>query len=352
MQNSTMDKPHSPFFSVIIPTRNRPDMFAAALQSVMMQDFEEKEIIIVDDGSDDADLAQYDEIFAQYNVASANHAPITVSRLMRRAAGHGPSFVRNHGVSLAQGQYVCFLDDDDYWTDPTYLRQAHQSLATKQGVDLYYSNQAAYYQDGTRCEDTIWIEDLIEKRQYYPTEDRQVYETSAADLLQSGGFAHLNCSIFRRDFFISIGGMDEHIRYESDRDLYLRAIDQAQNILYDPHIYSWHNIPDHTQKNNTSTRVSILEKKVFQLRTYNKGILYGRHPEVIASCRHGKSIQLKVIAEELAQQGDYPKAFAYAWQALADGFNVKWLAYTVYLGIRKCVPTKKAIPIGEGGTAK
>ncbi|MEM9836104.1 MAG: glycosyltransferase [Bacteroidota bacterium] len=90
-----------PFFSVIIPTYNRPDRLAVAVQSVVHQTFTDWELIVVDDGStpplDRASLPLDDRI----QLISKTNA--------------GPGAARRYGVAQARGRYFCFLDDDDYF---------------------------------------------------------------------------------------------------------------------------------------------------------------------------------------------------------------------------------------------
>jgi hypothetical protein len=161
-------------------------------------------------------------------------------------------------------------------------------------------------------------------------------------LLKSNGFGHLNCSIFLRSFYFSIGGMDESIRYENDREVYIRAIDRAEHILYSTRHISRHNIPDVSKKQNMSTIASHIEKKLYQIRVYDKGVCMGTKPEIKRHCKIGKTYELKHISDILAEQGDYPEAFFYAREALMIGFNIRWLLYTLYLGARSLFSTSRA----------
>ena len=108
----------------------------------------------------------------------------------------------------------------------------------------YYSNQEAFFSDGSKQTNNVWIEDLSNQTANLPKDENGSYQVSAEFLLKSGGFAHLNCSIVRTQLYLSIKGMDENIRYECDRDIYLRVLDSAQNILYNPVCVSKHHIPD------------------------------------------------------------------------------------------------------------
>ncbi len=317
-----------PFFSIIIPTRNRPVWFRRALDSVLAQDCAAKEVIAVVDGSDEEYLQRYRELEASLPAVQFQYLP-------HRPAGHGQSYSMNVGAALARGQYLCFLDDDDEWTDATYLSAARTNIeAGGGGAQMHFSNQKAYYADDEPQTQPVWLEDLVELVTPEQAVATDCYRVDAALLLRSGGFAHLNCSIFRREFYAAINGMDESIRYENDRDVYIRAIDAADNILYNRRVVSRHNIPDVNKKDNMSTVGSDLDKKLYQMRVYDKGISHCRQRCVLDYCRRGKTYELKHMATILAGRGHYAAATYYAREALLVNFNLRWLGYTLFLGMK------------------
>ncbi len=320
---ASMDK--APFFSIIISTRNRPDLFQTALHSVLDQSFGSREIIIVIDGSTEINLAQYRELKKQ-------NPGVIFLELEHRDDGHGQSYAMNYGVYKSSGQYLCFLDDDDQWIDDGYLDRLFESIMASGGsVDVHYSNQKAVFSDGTTQQESVWIQDLIPKVKAKDRNHEDCYLVDAAFLLSSGGFAHLNCSVLNREFFNLLGGMDESIRYENDRDIYIRSIDAARSILYSSRFMSLHNIPDPSKKTNMSTISSEIDKKLYQLRVYDKGISLSKKPSVVRFCCRAKVYELKRAAEILAKSRQYPSAAHYAKEALLIGFNLRWLAYTLYL---------------------
>lgn len=326
-----MEKSNDIFFSIIIPTRNRPELFLLALKSVLTQSFGNKEIIIVNDGSTDEFLAQYKTLEDQYPGVLFNY-------LIHRPNGHGQSYSMNYGADQATGQYLCFLDDDDYWTDNNYLQKAFDHLSSYENkTDLYYSNQKAFFSNGKQQTNNVWIEDLIKTAPKNAKAFKDVFIVNIPFLLTSGGFAHLNCSIFRKKFYQSIKGMDEGIRYECDRDLYIRSIDQAEQILYNPDFMSKHHIPDAKKGDNMSTMISTYQKKIFQLNVYEKSILLAKKQEVRDFCKKSKGYELKHIAEELYKAERYRDASYYARQALGASPTVKWLIYTIYISIKSVI---------------
>lgn len=97
----------TPAVSIILPTYNRADTLPRALDSVFAQQFEDWELVVVDDGStdDSADLV-------------AGHRDPRI-RLIRQTNA-GTYVARNRGLEAAQGRWITFLDSDDAW-QPHYL---------------------------------------------------------------------------------------------------------------------------------------------------------------------------------------------------------------------------------------
>jgi glycosyltransferase involved in cell wall biosynthesis len=104
-------KPETVCVSVIIPTRNRPELVVKAVASALRQDFESLEVIVVIDGED-----------AQTRVALGSFvdARLRVIDLPIRVGG---AEARNAGVQAARGEWVAFLDDDDEWLPHKLSRQ-------------------------------------------------------------------------------------------------------------------------------------------------------------------------------------------------------------------------------------
>ncbi|MFC1826131.1 glycosyltransferase family 2 protein [Thermodesulfobacteriota bacterium] len=119
--------------SVIIPTYNRALMLKEAIDSVLAQDFQDFELIVVDDGSTD----QTSEILNAYR------EDITVLHQHNQ----GVSSARNAGVTAASGSLVAFLDSDDLWL-PRKL--SHQ-------IDFFIANPEAQI-----CQtEEIWIRNNV-----------------------------------------------------------------------------------------------------------------------------------------------------------------------------------------------
>jgi glycosyltransferase involved in cell wall biosynthesis len=320
-----------PFFSVIIATRNRPAPFRQALESVLAQSWSDIEIIVVNDGSVAEHQPEYDSI-----LRAVEPRPVRSLALIPRPKGHGGSYARNFGASEANAPYLCFLDDDDCWIDRDHLGRARAIIADSTvPVDLYMTNQSAFLRN-ERQPGPIWIEDLqtilagFDNRLDY----HGAYTVNVDELLQSHGFCHLNTMIVRRQLYQKIGGMEETIRWEEDRDLYLRLIDQANVMKYAPFTVARHNIPDFTKAESMTTMLSDLERRVFQLTVLNRALYLARHPAIRAHARRHKGYTLKRITQSLATARRYTEAAHYAREALRIGPTAKWAGYTAWVTLR------------------
>ena len=90
-------------FSVIIPLYNKEKYVKETIESVLSQDFEDYEIIVVDDGSTDSSYKIVEKL---------NNKKI----LLFKKKNSGVSDTRNYGIKKANGEYICFLDADDKWS--------------------------------------------------------------------------------------------------------------------------------------------------------------------------------------------------------------------------------------------
>jgi hypothetical protein len=323
-----------PLFSVILATRNRSGLFATALQSVVEQRFRDFEIIVVNDGSTAAHAPRYQEL-----VATAP-ADIQMLDLVPTERGQGQGFALNFGAARARGAYLCFLDDDDQWTDPEHLGRVAGVIAANAGLpDLILANQRAF-RNGTPVAGVVWIEDL-EERLHRPPGGDGAYTVTPAELLGCQAHCHLNTTIVSRRFFLELGGIDEGQRYETDRDFFLRAVDKAKVIKYLPVTVSRHNIPDPAAKENMSTIEPELVKRLHQLRVFDSAVLFSQRRELRHYAMRQRAYTLKHIATEAARLGELDTALYYAREALIAGPTLGWLAVTGLFAMRRLLPTRK-----------
>lgn len=322
-----------PKFSIILATRDRPGLFSEALESVMGQTCQDFDIVVVNDGSAPDHQDVYERIYAAARERIGDR--FRSHRLIRRPRGHGQSYSINYGVDQASGDYVCFLDDDDFWTDRDHLARASAALAAHGDVGSYMANQRAFMGD-QQVSGPVWLETLegeLLARGKRPNA-QGIFSIDLDDLMRTQGFCHMNCLIVSKPLFKTIGGMDEGIRWECDRDLFLRLIDRAGSMIFSPAFISHHRVPDPTKSQNMTTAISMLEKRLLQIRVLDKAALFATHAQIHSHARKHKAYALKKIAEESAGSQNWRTAASYAKEALAIQPTTKWMLFTLYCGMR------------------
>lgn len=125
-------------FSIIVPLYNKAPYVRHALESVVAQTYKDWELIVVNDGSTDESL-QVVEDFFQCKVEGAMCKVIS-------QANAGVAAARNRGVKESKGEYVCFLDADDWW-EPNYLEEMDKLIKSYPDAGLYGMNYI-YYKPG------------------------------------------------------------------------------------------------------------------------------------------------------------------------------------------------------------
>ena len=124
-----------PLVSVILPTYNRVRYVGEAIESALRQSYRNLEVICIDDGSKDDTPAVVAEL--------ADHDPRL--RYIRQANG-GVSAARNHGLRLARGEWIAFLDSDDIWR-PWKLEVQMALLAARPEVGMTWTNMDSMWAD-------------------------------------------------------------------------------------------------------------------------------------------------------------------------------------------------------------
>jgi len=180
--------------SVVIPAWNAARSLSRAIDSVLAQTWERREVIVVDDGSTDNSLALLAGYGEQLRVVSQ--------------ANGGPSSARNRGLREARGQYVAFLDADDHWLPEKLERQVALLEARP---DLGFCSTSTTVVD-TRGEP---VRDWPCCNTAEPLLVTLFMHSSAVSGSTSG-------VLVRRQLLLEAGGFDEHLRGFEDPDLWIR----------------------------------------------------------------------------------------------------------------------------------
>lgn len=152
---------NSPIVSVIIPCYNVEKYLRQCLDSVINQTLKDIEIICVDDESSDGTL----EILKEYQKKDNRLKVIT-----QKNAGAGAA--RNNGLKAAKGQYLSFLDSDDFF-EQNMLQEAYDSAEQNQ-ADFVVFNSDQYHMDKKSFVMTPWVLHMADIPPYMPFAYRQL----------------------------------------------------------------------------------------------------------------------------------------------------------------------------------
>lgn len=124
---------HAPLVSVIIPFYNRINLVTEAVRSVLVQTYRNFEIILVDDGSTES-------------LNSLTEIKDPRIRILRQD-NRGPAAARNHGMRVAKGEYIAFLDSDDLF-EPDKLMYQLTMLLDHPDVWFAHTSYRSFGEDG------------------------------------------------------------------------------------------------------------------------------------------------------------------------------------------------------------
>ena len=132
-------------FSVIVPLYNKAPYVEKAVRSVLGQTFTDYELIIVDDGSTDGSAERVQAALqtpSPLGEGEGGEAPITPPFREGTGVGFlrqpnaGVSTARNNGIASSHGEYICFLDADDWW-EPTFLEEMNRFIQDYPEAGIY-----------------------------------------------------------------------------------------------------------------------------------------------------------------------------------------------------------------------
>ena len=139
-----------PEVSVVIPAYNCTDTIEQAIESVLIQK-ENTEILIVDDCSSDGLKERLEDYISDGRV-----------KYVRNEKNQRVAYTRNRGVSLAEGEYVAFLDADDWW-EPGKL-SAQLKAIKETGAVLCCTSRRLHTHEGTAKNKVIGVKEKITYR--------------------------------------------------------------------------------------------------------------------------------------------------------------------------------------------
>jgi glycosyltransferase involved in cell wall biosynthesis len=184
--------------STILPVYNGARYICQAIESILAQEYEPMEIIVVDDGSIDDTRSAVQRFGSRVNYVYQENAGIAVTM--------------NHGVNLARGSLFAFLDSDDYWL-PGKTNRQWAALCQDPSLDMVFGNVQQFYSPE--------LEEELRKK--YSIPPGPVPGRNSGSML------------IKRASFFRVGLFDPQYKKGIFNDWYIRAVENGlrQEVLPD-----------------------------------------------------------------------------------------------------------------------
>jgi glycosyltransferase involved in cell wall biosynthesis len=191
-----------PIVSVVIPIYNAQKTIVQAAESVLSQTFTDYEVIFVNDGSTDNSLALIEQV-------KENNPQVKIT-IVDQPNG-GAAKARNEGMRIAKGEYIAFLDSDDYWVSNKLSLQ----------VDYLSEHQEVYMLGGRYGKDKLPRKLLVN-----PEDVMRI--TVKYQILKN--FFSPPTVIFRRAILDKVGYFDERMRYAEEGYFFNKIIANYNSV--------------------------------------------------------------------------------------------------------------------------
>lgn len=274
----------SELISVIVPVYNVEQYLDRCVQSICKQSYKSLEIILIDDGSTDQSgkiCEKYSEIDSRIKVIHKKNG--------------GLSDARNHGIEAATGQYIGFIDSDDYIEPDMYER--------------LYKNMQAFHADISVC-----AYDMIYPQKSVTIADEKTitcYSTEEAfkKILYRNNIGVISCNKLFKSCLL------QSIRYPlgqyfEDINTTYKLISKSKVIVYDP-VVVYHYIQRNNSINDKSfkscafnTKLYDMEKAADEIRDFTNKHIPGALSDISIGCIN---YYLRIINSELDFEINNPK---------------------------------------------
>ncbi len=210
---------NNPLISVIIPAYNADKLITKTLDSILAQTYRPIEIIVIDDGSTDETVKIVKNYQTSFTCKFSETSKTNETNLIYiYQQNSGPSKARNTGINAAKGEYIAFLDADDYWTQDKLEKQI-ELFKKEPNLDVIFTDTKI-----TRIENHEIEEFFVFKKKGLDKDffGHEFMVLRPFEKLVGTNFMHTSSVItkkacFRQDFFFN-----EKRHYAEDWELWLK----------------------------------------------------------------------------------------------------------------------------------
>jgi glycosyltransferase involved in cell wall biosynthesis len=197
--------------SICIPIYNVGNFIGETLESIKNQSYNNWELIIVDDGSDDG---------AQKIIETFRNSVEQKVKYFKNEFNKGPSATRNAAVSFANGNWYAFLDGDDIWHED-HLKHLINTVLAKPECDLIYSDLIYFFDDINKP--------IISENKIVSDENLRNFPIS---LYKQDFFIQPSTMMVSSKLYQAVEGFDESYRFAEDFKFNLKCIEKGFMFAY------------------------------------------------------------------------------------------------------------------------
>jgi len=217
----------SPLVSIIIPCYNQARFLGDALDSALAQEYDALEIIVVNDGSTD----DFETRSAPYQ----NDARVKIIAQENR----GLPAARNRGIRKARGEYLKFLDADD-WLARDCLAKQVAAFQASPTLGLVYCDLARVNARGEQMDD------------YSVTRARRILDGDILPSLLVGGYFTPQTALVPRRALDHVGLFDETLGGSADMELWMRLMCENYTARFVPEKLAYYRLHDANMSQDTA----------------------------------------------------------------------------------------------------
>ena len=294
----------TPLVSVVVPAYNAAPYIGATLESVFAQTFRDLEVLVVNDGSPDTpDL----EIALEARQSQIRYI---------RQENRGPGSARNAGIRSARGNYIAFLDSDDFWL-PHHLAKQVEHLQADPSLQMVYAN-------GLCLRGDVPVGILFDT-------SPQSLPIDLDCLLHERSTVITSSVVALRQALLNIGMFDEQLRRVEDYDLWLRLAQSGGRISFTREIQI-----GHRQANGLAADWKLMRRALIQV--YEKhlavGILNEQQARFVRQKIHSISMAIEFRdAKQALLEGQFSAALESVQKVQAS--DRSWKLDLAQIGLRR-----------------
>lgn len=272
--NLSISKSKKPelLFSIIIPTFNRVKLLKRALDSIITQTISNWEIIIVDNYSNDGTKELIDT-YAKYNI---KYYLLNNENIIAKS--------RNFGCKIARGQFVAFLDSDDWW-DRNKLFHIQKNYKIKPNIDLIYHNCFL-----------VTSKKIIKK-----SNCRELRFNTFRDLVINGNTLITSSVVIKRQVLIDVNYFNEDKKYcgWEDYDLWVKIAKAKYKFFFNRKYlgFYWNGDDNFDTPKQILENLILIDKAILQpykKNNYNLNAWWPNYTKGIALLKLNNNLEAKV----------------------------------------------------------